>query len=142
MKPSIGRVVHYVSYGTPGGEYESACRAAVITEVGGPSSGPLAGPTAGLCVLNPEGQFFNRGVTQDQGTDTGEPEGPLCGGRIYHGGTWHWPEREPAEGSPKIHVSADLSAAQMEQITKMIQAAILQQAKRGRTTALKLPGRS
>jgi len=23
MKPSIGRIVHYVAYGTPGGEYPS-----------------------------------------------------------------------------------------------------------------------
>lgn len=29
----IGRIVHYVSYGTPGGEYTSECRAAVVTEV-------------------------------------------------------------------------------------------------------------
>ena len=33
MKPSVSRMVHYVSYGTPGGEYASACRAAVVTEV-------------------------------------------------------------------------------------------------------------
>lgn len=31
MTPSIGRIVHYVSYGTTGGEYPSVCRAAVIT---------------------------------------------------------------------------------------------------------------
>lgn len=31
--PSVGRIVHYVSYGTPGGEYTSECRAAIITEV-------------------------------------------------------------------------------------------------------------
>lgn len=29
--PSVGRIVHYVSYGTPGGEYTSECRAAIIT---------------------------------------------------------------------------------------------------------------
>lgn len=78
MKPSIGRIVHYVSYGTPGGEYTSECRAAVVTEV--KALGNLAGPeVVGLCVLNPTGQFFNRGVEQDE---DGE-----------HGGTWHWPER-------------------------------------------------
>jgi hypothetical protein len=33
VKPSIGRVVHYTSYGTPGGEYSSQCRAAIVTEV-------------------------------------------------------------------------------------------------------------
>lgn len=34
QKPSIGRTVHYVSFGTPGGEYTSQCRAAIVTEVG------------------------------------------------------------------------------------------------------------
>jgi hypothetical protein len=33
MKPSISRDVHYVSYGTPGGEFPSVCRAAKVTEV-------------------------------------------------------------------------------------------------------------
>ncbi|QOC56083.1 hypothetical protein SEA_CLOWN_85 [Gordonia phage Clown] len=31
--PSIGRIVHYQSYGTPGGEYLPEPRAAIITEV-------------------------------------------------------------------------------------------------------------
>lgn len=33
QKPSIGRIVHYQSYGTPGGEYLPEPRAAIITEV-------------------------------------------------------------------------------------------------------------
>ena len=83
MKPSVGRVVHYVSYGTPGGEYGKECRAAVVTEVPALlSEGPDDGSTVGLCVLNPTGQFFNRAVPYD---GAGEPEG----------GTWHWPERVP-----------------------------------------------
>ena len=68
--PSIGRVVHYVAYGTPGGEYLPEHRAAIITEVG-------LGGHAGLCVLNPTGMFFNRDVPYSE-----EPKG----------GTWHWPE--------------------------------------------------
>jgi hypothetical protein len=83
MKPSVGRIVHYVSYGTPGGEYPGACRAAVVTEVGEawvPDGHPApAGTPVGLAVLNPEGMFFNRGVMQDEDD---------C-----KGGTWHWPER-------------------------------------------------
>lgn len=71
MKPSIGRVVHYVSYGTPGGEYASECRAAIITETD-------TSDTVGLCVLNPTGMFFNRTVTRSD---------------EFRGGTWHWPER-------------------------------------------------
>lgn len=88
MKPSIGRIVHYVSYGTPGGEYSSQCRAAVITGV---PEGAL--PTvdtehseewdsdAAVCdlaVLNPTGMFFNRCAQSEE---------------EHRGGTWHWPER-------------------------------------------------
>jgi hypothetical protein len=83
--PSVGRVVHYVSYGTPGGEYASQCRAAIITEVGewpegisDADKGNIAVPV-GLAVLNPEGMFFNRGCMQSE--------------LGHEGGTWHWPER-------------------------------------------------
>jgi len=81
--PTIGRVVHYVSHGTSGGEYPSVCRAAIVTDVD-----TYQDPTddqdghighVSLCVLNPEGMFFNRTVTQNE-TDK-------------RGGTWHWPER-------------------------------------------------
>lgn len=75
----MGRIVHYQSYGTPGGEYLSACRAAVVTEVNADDPSVV-----GLCVLNPEGQFFNRNVTRDEGD---EHDGDRWGG------TWHWPER-------------------------------------------------
>jgi hypothetical protein len=80
--PSIGRIVHYVSYGTPGGEYPRACRAAVITEVGE--------FTIGLAVLNPSGLFF------DQGLPYREP----VEGQPMEGGTWHWPERVPDDHLP------------------------------------------
>lgn len=96
QKPSVGRVVHYVAYGTPGGEFQAGvCRAAIITEVYGPdhrSRDMISAPdgfvidvdkdghvtTVGLCVLNPTGQYFNRGVRYD---GSGTP------------GTWHWCER-------------------------------------------------
>jgi len=70
--PSVGRVVHYVSYGTPGGEYPSTCRAAMVTEVENPK-------VVSLAVLNPEGVFFNRHVhlSEDEAQE----------------GTCHWPER-------------------------------------------------
>jgi hypothetical protein len=73
MKPSIGRVVHYVAYGTPGGEYPQACRAAIITHIDDAETEDLS-----LCVMNPTGLFFNRDLKHD------EAEKP--------GGTWHWPE--------------------------------------------------
>lgn len=75
MRPSISRDVHYVSYGTPGGEYASECRAAKITAVQ-----PDAG-TVSLFVMNPDGTFFNHGVRQDEENRAG--------------GSWHWPERVP-----------------------------------------------
>ena len=89
--PSVGRIVHYVSHGSPvrpdGTQaYSSECRAAVITEV-------VRGDI-GLCVLNPTGQFFSRGV--EHGAPNGGFMGgttKLCGGLDYAGGTWHWPER-------------------------------------------------
>lgn len=95
MTPSVGRIVHYVSYGTPGGEYGRECRAAVVTEVS------ADGKTVGLCVLNPTGQFFNRDVGHDGGvshtlphagaSETASGIAVLCGQLSYAGGTWHWP---------------------------------------------------
>lgn len=90
QKPTVGRIVHYCSYGTPGGEYPKACRAAVVTGLGEPLAYPTHPDDFGedgallvdLCVLNPTGMFFNTGVPQDE--------------RAVHersGGTWHWPER-------------------------------------------------
>lgn len=77
QQPSVGRVVHYVSYGTPGGEYASKCRAAIITEVAGPL--PAGGRLlVSLAVLNPTGLFFDEGLPYSE---------------EHRGGTWHWPER-------------------------------------------------
>lgn len=78
--PSVGRIVHYVSHGTPvrldGTQaYTQECRAAIITEVDAEDPSIV-----GLCVLNPTGQFFNRGVTRDEGDEHSD-------GRW--GGTWH-----------------------------------------------------
>lgn len=78
MTPSVGRIVHYVSYGTPGGEYESTCRAAIITEVSGQDQ-PSGNWRVNLFIMNPEGLFLNKGVIQREGVD--------------EAGTWHWPER-------------------------------------------------
>ena len=96
MKPFVCRMVHYVSYGTPGGEYAPSCRAAVVTEVA--VNPGLARPyVLGLCVLNPEGIFFNRDVHYHEGEPLkpGEARRDLCGNRDYAGGTWHFPARVP-----------------------------------------------
>lgn len=76
-KPTVGRTVHYVSYGTPGGEYKMQCRAAIVTEVDPADPGRI-----GLAAVNPTGLFFH----------------PLAEGgcrrldqATHMGGTWHWP---------------------------------------------------
>jgi hypothetical protein len=75
QKPSVNRAVHYVAYGTPGGEFPAGvCRAAIVTEVS-----PKWPMVVSLCVLNPTGLFFNQGVGYDDVT-----KAP---------GSWHWPER-------------------------------------------------
>lgn len=84
MTPSIGRIVHYVSYGTPGGEYGQECRAAIITAV---DSG--AAEIVTLAVLNPTGMFFNQRCEHAEPQDTAD-------GPVQVGGTWHWPERVEA----------------------------------------------
>jgi hypothetical protein len=86
MKPSVCDLVHYVSYGTPGGEYTSQCRAAIITAVvsdtivTGTDYGVTTQPAVvSLAVLNPEGMFFKQQVPYQ--------------GSAEDGGSWHWPER-------------------------------------------------
>jgi hypothetical protein len=110
-KPAVGDIVHYVSYGTPGGEFGRECRAAIVTELAetegneqNPAGDGIFRHAVGLCVLNPTGQFFNRGVLHAPGTFTGparEATGrewlagmPLpaitCADLEFPGGTWHW----------------------------------------------------
>lgn len=110
--PAINRLVHYVSYGTPGGEYLMACRAAVITAVGAWVDDEIRDldgaeiqrrvvvqhwdPTACcLTVLNPSGWFLNEAIPYDGGAPWDRPAhgqaGQLCTGLDHHGGTWHWP---------------------------------------------------
>jgi hypothetical protein len=86
VKPSVGEIVHYTSCGTPGGEYGSECRAAIVTAVRDQPG------EVDLAVLNPEGVFFNREVEQHE---VAEPPGV--------GGTWHWPERDQGEHHPDDH---------------------------------------
>jgi hypothetical protein len=78
--PSVGRIVHYVAFGTPGGEYPSnLCRAAIMTTAGASSGiGEVVGEVA-LCIFNPTGLHFRESVPQDE--------------RLKQPGTWHWPER-------------------------------------------------
>jgi len=70
-QPDIGSIVHYQAFGTPGGEYKSVPRAAIVTQIG-------EGGAVGLAILNPTGMFFNPSVQYDA---DGKP------------GTWRWPPR-------------------------------------------------
>lgn len=70
MKPSVGRIVHYQAYGTPGGEFPSVPRAAIIAEV-------HSDEDVSLVVLNPQGLFFNRVKFSEIPTP----------------GRWNWPPR-------------------------------------------------
>lgn len=70
MNPTVGRIVHYQSYGTPKGEYIPLPRAAVITEIH-PEN------VVRLCILNPTGLFFCK-------ADFSENPKPGC---------WNWPPK-------------------------------------------------
>lgn len=78
--PTVGRVVHYVSHGTPvrpdgTQEFTSQPRAAIITSAVESDGAYIVS----LAVLNPTGMFFNEDVPYDESGTVG--------------GTWHWPER-------------------------------------------------
>jgi hypothetical protein len=71
---TVGRMVHYVAYGTPGGEFPQGIhRAAIVTLVESNKSGIVS-----VCVLNPAGVFFN-------------PHCPYS--EELKPGTWHWIEK-------------------------------------------------
>jgi hypothetical protein len=82
QKPSIGRIVHYQSYGAPGGEFLPEPRAAIVTAVHpndpGTSGKFNAAATIDAAVLNPTGLFFAVGLPF---SETPEP------------GHWSWPPR-------------------------------------------------
>lgn len=68
---TVGNTVHYVSYGTPGGEYTRQCRAAIVTA----ATPDAEGAAVSLAVLNPTGLFFDTDCRRSEGSQTG--------------GTWH-----------------------------------------------------
>lgn len=77
QSPSIGRIVHYMKYGTPGGEHPMEASPAIITKV---SDDNL---TCHLFVMNPNGCYFNL-------TPYSEEPKP---------GHWSWPKfAKPAKG--------------------------------------------
>lgn len=113
--PFLGEPVHYVSFGTPGGEYSSTCRHAVVTAVGAwvdaetrivaasdPAHPDRPHPMPGswrqvwqqwqpdavaLCVMNPTGLFLNERVPHHNGRSVEGSVDPIAG--VFPGGTWH-----------------------------------------------------
>ncbi|MFE6500760.1 hypothetical protein [Kitasatospora sp. NPDC057738] len=93
MQPSIGRIVHYHSHGSPvqpdgTQRYTSKPRAAIVTAVpeyleaepydGCPNDGTHLPVVVSVAVLNPTGMFFDESVSYAE-----EPT-PGC---------WSWPPR-------------------------------------------------
>ena len=81
--PTIGRIVHYISEGSPvrpdgTQKFKSECRAAIITAVDSRMAARADGVVS-LAILNPTGMFFTSGRSQSEAD--------------HRGGTWHWPER-------------------------------------------------
>lgn len=72
MKPTVGRIVHYQAYGTPGGEFKAQPRAAIVAEVHDDDE-------VTVVVLNPSGIFFNR--VKHAVNDAPTP------------GRWNWPPK-------------------------------------------------
>ncbi len=110
MTPTVGRIVHYVAFGTPGGEFPAGeHRAAIITEVSkaeylaiDQEDGTALDPelAVGLCILNPTGMYFARGV---QFSASWQP------------GTYHWPEGAPVlEEVQQIRAKQDAKAAAVD----------------------------
>lgn len=73
MRPSIGRIVHYQRFGTPGGEHKAEPSPAVVTKV------EDDGKTCQLFVMNPNGTYHNK--TEYAGEGQVVP------------GCWNWPPR-------------------------------------------------
>jgi hypothetical protein len=89
QKPSVGRIVHYVSRGSADGKFAPECRAAIVTEVA------EDGRTVGLCVANPAGLFFHPLSDGGAPYDPGDVDDEVG----YMVGTGHCPARDAPSGS-------------------------------------------
>jgi hypothetical protein len=72
QKPSIGRIVWYMRYGSPGGEHKPEPSPAIITQVYDEATGECQ-----LFVMNPNGTYHNRTPYSDE----------------LKPGHWSWPPR-------------------------------------------------
>jgi hypothetical protein len=86
----VSSLVHWASYGSLGGAYPPACRAAIVTET---YDDHHHGPdVVSLAVITPWAIEFRRDIRQGRGhrnatLDTTDQ----CHGLTYPGGSWHWP---------------------------------------------------
>ena len=71
MKPTIGRIVLYMRYGSPGGEHKPEPSPAIVTQV-------FEGDECQLFVINPNGMYFSRCKFSEE----------------LKPGCWSWPKRE------------------------------------------------
>lgn len=90
QKPTVGRIVHYQSHGSPNGQHKSEPRAAIITavrddvfQVQTPDEAAAGSPlpsltVVDLCVLNPTGMYFDRATPFSEAPKAGH---------------WNWPHR-------------------------------------------------
>lgn len=85
MTPTVGRIVYYKSLGSPKGEFASVDRAAIITQVQNENN-------IGLCVLNPNGMYFNESVSK--GSDPGQ---------------WDWMPYQKGQASKTEEIEAELN---------------------------------
>lgn len=105
--PQLNDRVHYVAFGTPGGEYRKACRAAIVTEVGQwvtvyEEKAPGYDRSEGRLVRTLEQWFYDDAVALFVMNPTGvflNGAGPVAcshveptNGEAPPGGTWHWPD--------------------------------------------------
>lgn len=81
MKPSVGRIVHFQTYGTPGGEHPSEPIAAIITKVHPGlqvEDGTVTNTVVDLFAIYPNGTSHKEGIPFAE-----EPTP----------GRWNWPPR-------------------------------------------------
>lgn len=76
MKPTVGRIVHYMTRGSADGVYPPTPFASIITEV-------VNDTCVHLVTFGPSGIRFEQNVIQGDNAP----------------GTWHWPKRDDSTGS-------------------------------------------
>ncbi|GHH57830.1 hypothetical protein [Lentzea cavernae] len=104
QRPSVGRIVHYVSHGSPIREdgtqvFPSECRAAIVSEAGAwiavaTIEAESFSRSEGRPIRHVEQWFYDDAVTLTVLHPTGSSRHACKHDETNHAsGTWHWPER-------------------------------------------------